>query len=79
MHSEIGWFGMAEEIMNYLNVVQADKDGAGSFIIAGAPITNGLDPQECVVSGATVYFVNGKQFPLAANMPESRGLKVRVF
>ena len=75
----MGWFGDSAEIMGYLSVIGADKNDEGQFIIAGAPVTVGLDPREVVVPDETVYFVDGKPIPLAANMPESRGIKVKVF
>ena len=75
----MGWMGNASELLSYLSVIGADKDEEGNYLIGGAPVTSGMDPTEVVVPAETVYFVDGKSVPLAANMPESRGLKVRVF
>jgi len=75
----MGWFGDSNEILHYLRVVGADKDEEGLFLIGGEPVTTGLDPREVVVPDGTVYFVDGTPVPLAANMPASRGIKVKVF
>ena len=75
----MGWFGKSSEIMHYLDVVGADRDEEGRFIISGAPVIVGLDPGEVVVPAETVYFKDGKPIPLAASMPDSRGVKVKVF
>lgn len=75
-----GWFGDRRMVLHSLNVVGADKDAEGRFLIAEKPVFRGIDPDEVVVPEETVYFVRGKRLSLAGLMNSTsyglRGVKV---
>lgn len=75
----MGWFGPTKQVLFYLDTVGADKDADGSFLITGAPITIGLDPEEAVIPDETCYLVGGQRKALAAGLcSTSYGTKVKV-
>ena len=73
-----GWIGSPEAVLNYLRVVQADRNEAGEFLLTGP---EGRGPasfmgmgKEIVIPAEVCYMVDGRKVPLAANMPASQGL-----
>ena len=76
----MGWFGSVSTILNYLRVVNADRDEEGNFLIAGENISTGFGGQDAVVSEKTVYFVDGQEKNLAHGLNGmSQGLAAKVF
>ena len=76
-----GWLGLRRELMHYLDVVNADRDAEGQFIISGAPITSFMGAgDELLVPDDTVYFCAGEPKKLAAALrTTSSGLAVKVY
>ena len=77
----MGWFGSNKQILYALDIVGADKDAEGNFLIVGAPVFSGLDPDEVVIPDETDYLKNGKRASLAGLMNStSYGVRdIKVF
>ena len=75
-----GWIGRPDHVEYYLDIIGADKDEEGRFMIYGAPPCVGLGGQDMVISGVCEYSKNGHRANLAAALNStSYGLKVMVF
>jgi len=76
-----GWFGMNRELLHYLDIVGADKDPEGKFILGGAPPTSFMGAgEELVVPEETVYYCAGEPKKLASALrTTSYGLAVKVY
>lgn len=76
----MGWIGMKRDMLHYLDMVSADKNAEGAYLIDGRGVISGLDGQEVVVPDETRYFVDGKPKMLAAGLrTTSAGVGVKVF
>ena len=74
-----GWIGDIEQVLNYLQVVGADRDANGNFKIYGEKVITGLDPNEIVIPAETEYSVNGHRKNLPAGLAStSHGVPVIV-
>lgn len=67
-----GWAGVMRHVLHYLRTVGADQDEEGNFLIGGPGVMSFMgmsgENAEVVVPAETVYFVNGRQAPLAAGL-----------
>ena len=83
--SEQSWFGPLNVVTSFLEEQGADMDAAsGSFLIAGKPVVSGIGGGEVIIPPETVYFVNGKEAPLASALWRlasggRQGVPVRLF
>jgi len=77
----MGWLGSNKQILYALDIVGADKDAEGKFLIVDAPVFSGLDPDEVIISDETNYLKNGKRASLAELMNStSYGVRdIKVF
>ena len=77
-----GWIGAEADVLWFLEVVVADRDDVGKFLIGAAGIIHflGRPGGEVVVPGDTVYFVSGQPVRLAAALRQtSYGMSVAVY
>ena len=78
-----GWIGQQGQIRYYLEIVGADRDEEGRFIIVdgGAYTFLGLhgDREDIVIDGNACYLKNGHKCGLAAGLGStSYGMRVNV-
>lgn len=79
------WFGSLSAVLDFLRSQNADKaPGQDSFAIGGKAVVTGIGGQEVIVPPETVYYIDGKEAPLAENLfralPGARkGIAVRMF
>lgn len=67
-----GWIGTNGQVLHFLRSVNADRDEDGRFIIAGGGVNTFLGMQgpdvDVVISGETVFFLQGKPVGLAGEL-----------
>lgn len=76
-----GWIGMVNQVEHYLDVVGADRDAEGHFVLFGesSPSTFMGAGEEIVIPGDLCYKKNGHPVNLAAGLrTTSYGLGVVV-
>jgi formylmethanofuran dehydrogenase subunit C len=77
-----GWIGIMRQLLYYLEVIGADRDESGKFLVRGSVCSFlglGGEDAEVVVGGDAEYFVGGAAKNLAAGLRStSYGLGVRV-
>lgn len=78
-----GWIGRLSQVLHYLDVVGAEKNAEGQFMIYGSPVTSfmGLtgNDAEVLVPCDAEYAVGGHRANLAAGLSStSYGLAVTV-
>lgn len=76
----MGWIGTNKQLQHTLNVVGADKDQEGRFLIYNSELVSFLGlGEEYVIDDDTSYSVNGKKLNLAHLMAStSYGLSITV-
>lgn len=77
-----GWIGPNSQMLFYLDIVCADKDAEGRYIISGAAPTSFMGDlnNDVVIPGDAVYFTQGKPCNLAAGLRStSYGMAVKVY
>lgn len=74
-----GWIGDEAAILHYLDIIDADRDTDGRFLIRGEVVSFMGTSSEVVVSPTTVYFVAGRARNLASALAStSAGCAVTV-
>lgn len=65
-----GWFGLASHVRSVLEVVGADRDEAGNFMVSGGMYV-GLGEEEVAIDETAAVLVKGKWVPLASMMNDT--------
>ena len=75
-----GWIGSTSQLTYAMRIMGADKDNTGAYLVYGEAPCVGLGGEECVVSGKTLYSVNGRRFPLVGLLRQtSYGMHITVY
>lgn len=80
MVDRLSWFGTPDALLNFLRVVQADRDEDGDFLVAPlGTIAIGMDGS-VIVGPDAVYFIAGEPRALAHGLSgTSHGMSIVAF